>query len=678
MEDILKAKQRIEELRKIINYHNYRYYVLDSPEISDAEYDELMRELKQLESEHPELITPDSPTQRIGAPPVEEFGVVEHPEPLLSLANAFSYEELAAWHKRASNLLAGRSFDLACEPKIDGLAVALTYVDGLLVTGATRGDGYRGENITQNLRTIRSIPLSVPKEAPPRFEVRGEVYLPKAGFKKLNEERAKEGLPVFANPRNAAAGSVRQLDSNITARRPLDIFIYGLGWAEGKAVPDTHWGIMEYLKSLGFKINPNITLYHTIEEAEECHQSWVESRERWGYEADGMVVKVNPIAFQRELGAVAHEPRWAIAYKFPAIQGTTRLVDIGVNVGRTGSLNPYAILEPVQVGGVVISSAALHNEEDIHRKDIRIGDVVVVQRAGEVIPEIVGPVKSRRSGKEKIFYMPRHCPACGSEVIKPEGEAMHRCPNAACPSQALERIKHFVTRGAMDIDGVGEKLCQALFEAGLDKKLKFEDAGDLYSLTKEQLMNLERMAEKSVSNVLNSIEGSKDRPLARVIFALGILHVGEEYAELLAENFSSIDELAKANQEELLSLPSIGPKIADSIVAFFRQEGNKRIIEKVRKAGVRLEREKVEEAKPEELPLVGLEFVLTGKLESFTRQEAEARIKALGGKAGSDVTKETSYLVVGVDPGSKLAKAQKLGIKTLSETEFLKLLNQKV
>ena len=678
MGDITNVRQRIEELRGLINYHNYRYYVLDSPEISDAEYDELMKELKQLESEHPELITPDSPTQRIGAPPVEEFGVVEHPEPLLSLANGFSYEELAAWHKRASKLLGGRSFDLVCEPKIDGLAVALTYVDGLLVTGATRGDGYRGENITQNLRTIRSIPLSVPKEAPPRFEVRGEVYLPKAGFKKLNEERAKEGLPLFANPRNAAAGSVRQLDSSVTAKRPLDIFIYGLGPVEGKAVPDTHWGIMEYLTSLGFKVNPNIALYHTVDEVEECHQNWVESRESWPCEADGLVVKVNPIAFQRELGTVAHEPRWAIAYKFPAVQGTTRLVDIGVNVGRTGRLNPYAILEPVRVGGVVISRAALHNEEDIHRKDIRIGDWVTVQRAGEVIPEIVGPIVSRRTGKEKIFYMPSRCPVCGSEVIKPEGEAMHRCTNAACPSQALERIKHFVSRGAMDIDGVGEKLCQALFEAGLDKKLKFEDAGDLYSLTKEQLMNLERMAEKSVSNVLNSIEGSKDRPLARVIFALGILHVGEEYAELLAKNFSSIDDLAKANQEELLSLPSIGPKIADSIVVFFRQEGNKRIIEKLRKAGVKLEREKAEEAKPEELPLAGLEFVLTGKLESLTRSEAEARIKALGGKAGSDVTKKTSYLIVGADPGSKLAKAQKLGIKALSETEFLKLLNQKV
>jgi DNA ligase (NAD+) len=674
MRDVNKGKQRIEELRKIINYHNYRYYVLDSPEISDAEYDELMKELRQLEADHPELVTPDSPTQRIGAPPVEAFGVVEHPQPLLSLANAFSYEELAAWHKRVSNLLGGRQFDLVCEPKIDGLAVALTYVDGLLATGATRGDGYRGENITRNLRTIRSIPLSVPGEAPPRFEVRGEVYLPKAGFKKLNEERAKEELPLFANPRNAAAGSVRQLDSGITARRPLDIFIYGLGWAEGKAVPDTHWEIMQYLKSLGFKINPNIALLRSLDEAEKYHQSWVESREKFPYEADGIVVKVNSIALQQELGTVAHEPRWAIAYKFPAVQGTTRLIDIGINVGRTGSLNPYAILEPVRVGGVVISSAALHNEEDIHRKDIRIGDWVVVQRAGDVIPEIVEPIVSRRTGKEKIFHMPGRCPVCRSEVIKPEGEAMHRCTNAACPSQALERIKHFVSRGAMDIDGVGDKLCQALFEAGLVK-----DAADLYYLTKEQLLGLERMADKSASNVLKSIEKSKDRPLARVIFALGITHVGDQYAELLAEHFDSIDDLAKASEEDLLSIPSIGPRIAESITAFFRQERNRQIIEKLRKAGVKLEREKVEKVEEglvPSLPLAGLEFVLTGKLESFSRPEAEAKIKALGGKAGLDVTRKTSYVVVGADPGSKLAKAEKLGIKTLREAEFLKLLNK--
>jgi DNA ligase (NAD+) len=673
MRDVNKGKQRIVELREIINHHNYRYYVLDSPEISDAEYDELMKELRQLEAEHPELVTPDSPTQRIGAPPVEAFGVVEHPRPLLSLTNAFSYEELAAWHKRVSKLLGGRQFDLVCEPKIDGLAVALTYIDGLLVTGATRGDGYRGEDITQNLKTIKSIPLSVPREAPPRFEVRGEVYLPKAGFKKLNEERAKEGLPLFANPRNAAAGSVRQLDSGITARRPLDIFIYGLGWAEGKAVPDTHWEIMQYLKSLGFKINPNIALCHSLDETEKYYQNWVESREKSPYEADGIVAKVNSIALQQELGTVAHEPRWAIAYKFPAVQGITKLIDIGINVGRTGSLNPYAILEPVRVGGVVISSAALHNEEDIHRKDIRIGDWVVVQRAGEVIPEIVGPVVSRRTGKEKIFSMPGRCPVCGSEVIKPQGEAMHRCTNAACPSQALERIKHFVSRGAMDIDGVGEKLCQALFEAGLIK-----DAADLYYLTKEQLLGLERMADKSASNVLDSIGKSKDRPLARVIFALGILHVGEQYAELLAEQFHSIDQLAKASQEDLLSLPSIGPRIAESIVTFFRQKGNKRIIKKLKKAGVRLEREKVKEARPEELPWAGREFVLTGKLDSFSRSEAEAKIKALGGKAGSDVTRKTSYVVMGADPGSKLAKAQKSGIKTLSEAEFLELLDKAV
>ena len=536
MADMNKVKQRIEELRKTINYHNYRYYVLDSPEVSDAEYDELMRELKQLEAGHPGLVTPDSPTQRIGAPPVEAFGVVEHPQPLLSLANAFSYEELAAWHKRVSNLLGGRQFDLVCEPKIDGLAVALTYVDGLLVTGATRGDGYRGENITQNLKTVRSIPLSVPKGAPPRFEVRGEVYLPKAGFKKLNEERAKEELPLFANPRNAAAGSVRQLDSSITARRPLDIFVYGLGWAEGKPVPDTHWEIMQWLKSLGFKTNPNIALVCSLDEAEKFHQSWGESRERSPYEADGIVAKVNSIALQQELGNVAHEPRWAIAYKFPAVQGTTKLIDIGINVGRTGSLNPYAVLEPVRVGGVVISSAALHNGEDIHRKDIRVGDWVVVQRAGEVIPEIVEPIVSRRSGKEKVFRMPARCPVCGSEVIKPEDEAMHRCTNAACRSQALERIKHFVSRGAMDIDGVGEKLCQALFEAELIK-----DAADLYYLTREQLLGLERMADRSASNVLSSIEKSKNRPLDRLIFALGITHVGDQYAELLAEHFNRID-----------------------------------------------------------------------------------------------------------------------------------------
>jgi NAD-dependent DNA ligase len=547
-------------------------------------------------------------------------------------------------------------------------------------------------------------------------------------------------------------------------------------------VPDTHWEIMQYLKSLGFKINPNIALRHSLDEAEKYHQSWLESREKSPYEADGIVAKVNSIALQQELGAVTHEPRWAIAYKFPAIQGTTKLIDIGINVGRTGSLNPYAILEPVRVGGVVISSAALHNEEDIHRKDIWIGDWVVVQRAGEVIPEIVEPIVSRRTGKEKVFSMREKtwelykkrarisgkkkppdypvCPVCGSEAIRPEGEAMHRCTNAACPSQALERIKHFVSRGAMDIDGVGERLCAALFAAGLVKdaselhkltkqklkrikkkvktiiskiekaildthelsraqlpalkritdetlsdRRKVEDVCAKYNLTREvvstlkkkidqllpqilkeeklspnlawdHVLTLEKLADKSISNMLNSIAESKDRDLARVIFALGILHIGEQYAERLAERFDSIDALAEANEEDLRSIRPIGPKIAESIVAFFRQEGNRQIIEKLKKAGVKLEREKVEEAKPEELPLAGLEFVLTGKLETFSRSEAEAKIKALGGKAGSDVTNKTSYVVVGADPGSKLAKADKLGITKLTEAEFLEFLNQ--
>ena len=668
MASIADVKQKINRLRELLNYHNHRYYVLDSPEISDAEYDKLMRELKQLEDEHPELITPDSPTQRIGAEPVAAFGVVEHPQPLLSLANAFSDEELDAWYKRVSNLLGGRKTELVCELKIDGLAVALTYVNGLLEVGATRGDGLRGENITQNLRTINSIPLSVPKEAPPRFEVRGEVYLPKTGFKKLNEERAREDLPLFANPRNAAAGSVRQLDPRITAQRPLDIFIYALGWAEGKSVPDTHWEIMQYLKSLGFKLNPNNALCRTIDEAKTFYARWVKNQEALPYEADGVVVKVNSIPYQVELGYVGREPRWAIAYKFPAVQGVTRLVDIGINVGRTGSLNPYAILEPVQVGGVTISHAALHNEEDIHRKDIRIGDLVVIQRAGEVIPEIVEPIVSRRTGKEKIFHMPKRCPVCDAEVIKPEGEAMHRCTNAACPAQALERIKHFVGRGTMDIEGIGERMSQALFDAGLIK-----DVGDLYSLTRDQLLGLEKIADKSAANILNSIEKSKDRPLPRVIFALGIPNIGDQTAELLAEHFSSIDELARASKEQLQEIPSIGPKIADSVLAFFRQKQNQKIIDKLRNAGVKLE---VEKAKRGDLPLDGLDFVITGRLETFPREEVEAKIKELGGKAGSDVTRKTSFLVVGEDPGSKLARAQSLGTKTLTEKEFLELLKK--
>ena len=671
MAKIEQVKRRVAQLREQINHHNYRYYVLDSPEMSDADYDALMSALRRLEAEHPELITPESPTQRVGAAPVEAFGVVEHRVPLLSLANVFSTDELLAWHKRTTNLVPGRPMDYVCELKMDGLAVALTYVDGRLVTGATRGDGYRGEDITQNLRTINSIPLAVSTDAPRKFEVRGEVYLSKAGFEKLNRERAEEGQPLFANPRNAAAGSLRQLDPRITARRPLDIYIYALGYVEdgAKKVPPTHWEMLEYLKSLGFRISPYNARVADINGAEEYYQRWTKERDSLKFEADGIVVKVNSLELQAELGAVGHDPRWAVAYKFPAVQATTRLIDIGINVGRTGSLNPYAILEPVSVGGVTIKRATLHNEDDIRRKDIRIGDTVVIQRAGEVIPEIVAPVESKRTGKEKVFKMPDRCPVCGSGVVKPQGEVMTYCVNAACPARIEEQLAHFVSRGAMDIDGVGEKLTATLHRAGLVK-----DVADLYSLRSEDLMQLEGMGDKSVQNILTAIGDSRERSLARVIFAMGIRHVGGETAELLASNFNSIDDLAAASEDELMQVPTIGPKIASSVVAFFHNEANLQSIKKLRKAGVKLAQETKEKGR---LPLSGKEFVLTGKLESLTRSDAESRIKALGGSVGSSVTKKTTHVVAGVDPGSKLDKARSLGgIEELNEEQFIALLKQ--
>jgi len=676
-----KARDRIEKLRAEINRHNYRYYVLDDPEVADAEYDGLMRELKALEEKYPHLLTPDSPTQRVGAAPVEAFSVIEHPLPLLSLGNAFSNEELTAWYNRISKLIDGQKFDFACEHKIDGLAVALTYINGKLTTGATRGDGVRGEDITQNSRTVRSIPLSVPKDAPPRFEVRGEVFLPRAGFEKLNRERAKEGQPLFANPRNAAAGSVRQLDPRITAKRPLDIYIYMLGWAEGKATPPTHWETMEYLKSLGFKINPNNRLLNSIEQVAEFHHTWEEKRESLNYEADGIVVKVNQIDLQERLGNVGREPRWSIAYKFAAVEATTILKSIEISVGRTGTLNPYAVLEPVSVGGVTIKHAALHNEDDIRRKDIRIGDNVIIRRAGEVIPEVVGPIKSKRSGKEKEFSLPDKlynkvakrpaCPVCGAEIFRPEGEVMYYCSNAACPAQAQQSIEHFASRGAMDIRGIGESQSAMLLKEGLVK-----DVSDIYYLkdNREQLLDIERMAELSVDNMLAAIEKSKNRPLARVIFALGIRHVGSETAEILARRFHGIDAMSKASREGLMEIDAIGPKIADSIVAFFHEEANQKIIERLRKAGVTLQ----EEVKTEKLPLAGQEFVITGRLEALSRQEAETRIKALGGTAKDNVTRKTNYLVVGADPGgNKINKAQELGTGQIKEKELLRLLGQK-
>ncbi|MFC1909908.1 NAD-dependent DNA ligase LigA [Chloroflexota bacterium] len=680
MIDKNEAKQRIDKLREEINHHNYRYYVLDNPEIRDAEYDVLLVELRKLEEQYPELLAPDSPTQRVGAAPVGAFGVVIHPYSLLSLGNVFSTEELYAWFERAKRLIGKREFNFVCEHKMDGLAVALTYENGLFTTGATRGDGMRGEDITQNLKTIRSIPLSLPKNAPRLFEVRGEVFMSKAGFKKLNAERANGGLSLFANPRNAAAGSLRQLDPKITAKRPLDIYIYKLGYAQGWIPPATHGETLEYLASLGFKINPHNRLVKTIDEVEGYYQEWREKRESLPYEADGVVAKVNQVALEEELGDVGREPRWAIAYKFLSDRAITRLKEIKISVGRTGTLNPYAVLEPLSVGGVTIKQAALHNEDDIKRKDIREGDWVLVQRAGEVIPEVVEPVISKRTGGEKEFNLLEKiydkgkqrpaCPVCGSEVIRPEGEVMYYCSNAACPAQVQERVEHFASRGAMDIRGIGEKQSNMLLNKGL-----ISDFSDLYSLRKERLAELDRMGEKSASNIINAIGKSKVRSLPRLIYALGIRHVGEETAELLTEHFNSIDKLAVASNDDLMSVSSIGPKIADSITAFFRQEQNRQIIDKLKRAGVKLEKETAEAT---DLPLAGLEFVITGTLSRSSREIAQQKIKALGGTAKENVTLNTSYLVVGDDPGgNKMAQAQKIGVKQIDEERFLHILGEK-
>jgi DNA ligase (NAD+) len=665
-------QSEIENLRAEINRHNYLYYVLDSPEISDAEYDALMQKLRRLEEEFPQFLTPESPTQRVGAAPLEAFGVVEHQIPLLSLGNVFSKEELEAWYKRTLKLLGDISLSFVCEHKMDGLSVSLTYIDGKFTVGATRGDGYKGENITQNLKTIKSIPLTLPKGAPSLIEVRGEVFIPRAGFNKLNKERAAEGLPLFANPRNAAAGSLRQLDSSVTATRPLDIYIYTLARLEAAQYPKTHWEALNYMKSLGFKINPNNRLVDSIEQVEAYRNEWKEKRESLPYDADGIVAKIDSIAIQQELGDVGREPRWAIAYKFPAMQANTLLKEIRINVGRTGTLNPYAVLEPVSVGGVTIRQATLHNEDDIRRKDIREGDTVIIQRAGDVIPQIVGPVLAKRPSLSVEFSLPAKvngvCPECGSRIYKPEGEVMYYCPDAACPAQAVLKIEHFASRGAMDIRGIGEKMSVLLYKEGL-----IGDFADLYTLKnkRDALLNIERMGEKSVDNMLEAIENSKQRPLANLIFALGIRHVGEEIAGILADEFGSIDNLIAASKNEIDDIPTIGVKISDSILAYFGNSKNREIIQKLKDAGVLMKQENRETGNRS---LAGQEFVITGKLESMSRPEAESKIKQLGGAAKSDVTKKTNFLVAGADPGSKLERARSMGIKIINESEFLELL----
>ena len=667
-----ETRQRVERLREVLRYHSYRYHVLDDPEISDAEYDALMVELKELEAAHPELVTPDSPTQRVGAEPLPEFEKVEHRRPLLSLENAFSEEEVRAWEKRVLRILGnGAEVGYTVEPKIDGLAVSLCYEDGLLVQGATRGNGFVGEDVTQNLRTIPAIPLRIPVvggEAPPRFlEARGEVYMPRDRFEEMNRRREEEGERPFANPRNAAAGSVRQLDPSITVTRPLSIFMYAVGEVDGLSL-DSQWKALSFLQRMGFPTAGNIARCDRLDEVLDLHREWLAQRDDLNYDADGVVIKVDSLSQQDALGEVSHAPRWAIAFKFPAHEAITKLLRIGVNVGRTGSLNPYAELEPVQVGGVTIRHATLHNEEDIHRKDIREGDTVVIKRAGDVIPQVVAPVTELRTGAERVFRMVQVCPVCGQPVVKPEDEVMYYCINASCPAQLEARVEHFASRGAMDIDGFGERLAQTFVEKGLLK-----DVADFYYLQSDDLLGLEGFAKKSADNLLAAIAASKERPLWRLITGLGIRGVGAVVAQTLSRNFASLDELMGANEERLEAIGGLGPHTAGNVVDFFAQERNRRLVEKLRRAGVGMSRLAEEEAPPEGL-LSGLTFVITGTLPSVSREAAAELIESHGGRVTSSVSRNTSYLLVGQQPGeTKVKRATELGVRSMSEEELLRL-----
>jgi DNA ligase (NAD+) len=663
-----EAQLRVEDLRSEISLHDYRYYVLNDPLVSDAEYDARMRELRDLESRFPELISPDSPTQRVSGEPSEKFEPVQHRVPLLSLANAFSGDEVRDWHRRVLRLAELDEVAMVCEPKIDGLAIALIYERGKFVQGATRGNGVQGENVTPNLRTIRRLPKTLKGDVPERMEVRGEVYMTKRGFEKLNEERGDAGQPLFANPRNSAAGSLRMLDPRITASRPLDLWTYGVGWVDGGNTPPTHYETMQWLDSLGLPVNPAMRRFSTVDDVVEHLSHWSMAREGLAYEIDGVVVKVDSLALEAQLGAVGREPRWAVAFKFPATQSTTRLVRIDVNVGRTGSLNPFAILEPVVIGGATVSKATLHNEEDVRRKDIREGDTVIVQRAGEVIPQVVGPVLARRTGVEQPYSLPDYCPVCNTAVERPEGEVMAYCPNRACPAQIFRLLTHFVSREALDIEGIGESLAEALLTNGL-----VQTSADLYDLTAEQLLTLDRMGKKSVENILGAIEESKKRSLNRVIFALGIRHVGGETATLLASHFGTIAELAGASLEELQSVEGIGPIVAASIEAYFGEPRAQELIGHLERAGITM---KSESAPARSMPLAGQQYVLTGSLPRLTRGQAEQRLKQLGASVGSAVTKKTAGLIAGEDPGSKLDRARQLGTPILNEQQFLELLAQ--
>jgi DNA ligase (NAD+) len=658
-------KKKAEKLREEIEYHNYRYYVLDQPEISDAQYDRLMRELEKIEEEYPELRSPSSPTQRVGAPPLEEFEIVRHSIPMLSLANAFEETEAKDFDKRVKKFLGTLAdIEYVAEPKLDGLAVELVYERGLLVVGSTRGDGVNGENITQNLRTVKTIPLRlIQKEipAPERLEIRGEVIMQLDKFKELNRKREEMGEPLFANPRNAAAGSVRQLDSKITADRPLEIYCYGLGEVRGQTFK-THWEMLQTLPKWGLRTNPHIKRCGNIDEVLEYYHKMNEKRETLPYEIDGTVIKVNRLDLQARLGEIARSPRWALAFKFEPKQETTKILDIIVQVGRTGALTPVAVMEPVKVGGVEVSRATLHNQDEVDKKDVRVGDTVVIQRAGDVIPEVVQVITSKRTGSEKKFKMPSKCPVCGAEVIKEE--AIHRCIGLDCSAQLKGRIKHFASKRAMDIEGLGVKLIDQLVDKGLVK-----DVGDIYYIKKEELVALERMADKSAQNIIDAIEESKTKPLSKFLYALGIRHVGETTAEDLAHNFPKLDDFFRLSEEDLMEVEGIGPEVASSVYQFFRDKKNKESIERLKKAGVKVIEPKVKKKGK----LVGKTFVFTGALKSFARDEARNLVESLGGMTASSISKKVDFVVVGEDPGSKFDKAKELGIKTLTEEEFKKM-----
>jgi len=663
-------EKKIEALREKIRHHEHLYYVLDNPELSDAEFDKLMQQLKNLESEHPSLVTPDSPTERVGGKPREGFVKVPHSSPMLSLDNTYNEEELRAWERRVHELTGRSDVDYVCELKLDGMSLALVYENGKLARGVTRGDGSVGEDVTLNVRTVRSIPLLIPaatlKKAaiPPEFEVRGELLMPTASFKKINEERERNGLPTFANPRNFTAGTVRQLDPNITAERRMDYFPYIL-LQNGRTYFDRHWKTLTALDAAGFKVNPNRKLVHSMDEVWSFIQQWEEKRDSLPYEIDGIVIKVDRIALQDELGFTGKAPRWAIAYKYAARAGITKLEDIRVQVGRTGKLTPVAMLAPVLIGGTTVRNATLHNMDEIERLGVKIGDWVQVERGGDVIPKVAKVIDDIDHPRgHKTFHMPENCPVCGTKVVRTEGEVDYRCVNANCPAKLRETILHFASRGVMNIDGMGDALVTQLTERGLVKNV-----ADIYKLKKDDLLSLERMGDKSAQNILDEIENSKKLPLERVIYGLGIRMVGERTAQFLGEHFGSMEALEQAGVEELQNVDEVGPRIAESIVEFFSIPANRKLVERLREAGLTLTGKKKERG----TKLAGKTFVLTGTLAKHTRDEAKKMIEDAGGKVTGSVSKKTDYVVAGADAGSKLDKAKELGVAVIDEQEMVRL-----